>query len=75
MLLGLQQSLGMLFSLITRNSQLWMIMYRLDMFESISNLELIGKKCMGSLHPLCLIPLQGILGYVALITVKVEMLI
>ena len=52
-----------------RNGQLWIVIYRLDVFESLSSLELIGKKCVGDYHPLHLISLPDIPGTLALITV------
>jgi hypothetical protein len=51
-----------------RKEQLWIVIYKLDVFESLSHVELIGKKCVGSYHPLHLVSLENIPGVVALIT-------
>lgn len=58
------------FFLISRKGQLWIILYRLDDFESLSHLELVGKKCVGDYHPMHLISLGNIPGTMALITVQ-----
>jgi hypothetical protein len=51
---------------IIRKEQLWIVIYRLDVFDE--NVELIGRKSLGSHHPLHFVSLENIPGVLALIT-------